>query len=506
MVSDSDYLLDDALVQRVCDSSRRHGLFPDGEAAAVMMVSGGSDSTALARIVAGCYRELGITWMRIVHVNHQLRGSDSDEDENFVRDLAAELGIAVSVYVEDIQALVDETHGNMEDIARHVRYARAAENLDELCRVHGVDPAHGRILIAHTRDDRAENFFMRAIVGAGLGALSSMGHRNGRVVRPLLDTTRAELRAWLEERRGSGQPPVLWREDTTNADIEHFRSYVRHEIVPRAERCNPRFKATLARNLDILSDENDLIEQLANAAAADVVTTLDDGTISIDMDGLAGVPVPLQRRIARKAILVQLPSGTRLDGFHVEDMITDGFRPGFKSLLPGGLIAYNEYGTMRFAHIDARSATNAGAATDPEERGNIALEGWLPIPGSLELGDGRVLSAELVEAGSIDLSAVREAGPDEAYLDLGLIPNLYVRDIERGMRMQPLGMGGHSRKVSDILIDRKVPSRLRNQIPVVMTGSSEDEDIVWLSGIMVDERYKVKPQTRDIVHLFLTMS
>jgi len=155
--------------------------------------------------------------------------------------------------------------------------------------------------------------------------------------------------------------------------------------------------------------------------------------------------------------------------------VEEGARVGFVTVLPTGLIARNEYGRLTFHRADP-----AGDARD-------LPGGWLDVPGSLALEDGRVLRARF----ATDLSGVSAAGPHEAYVDIGVARRLWVRHPLPGERMCPLGMGGHGRKVSDILVDEKVPARLRSRVVVVTRGSEMDEPVVWLVGLRVDERSRV---------------
>lgn len=244
------------------------------DAAALLMVSGGSDSTALAYLAHRLRGEGTLGAVAMLHVNHQLRGADADADALFVAALAACLGIPLFSCEVDVAGEAARTGGNVEAVARRERYQAANEALRSLCRHEGLPLAEARILTAHTADDRIESFYMRSIVGTGPGGFRSMRYRNGPVVRPLLDLTRAELCAVVEERAAAGLPVVrdgaggLWREDATNAHTDRFRAYVRHEVVPRARQWNAALPDVLTRTMNLIADEDDLMEELA----AEVVT------------------------------------------------------------------------------------------------------------------------------------------------------------------------------------------------------------------------------------------
>ncbi len=286
-----------------------------GACPAVAMVSGGSDSVALAYALADL-RDAGRLPCRVafVHINHNLRGEASDGDAAFVRALARHLGFELREFSIDVPALMGDG-GNMEAVARAARYRAAAQALSELgaeASTETPDAAPcGLVLTAHTADDRVENFFMRAIVGTGPGGFRSMGYvsqvEGCAVCRPLLDMGREELREFIRShadalldpaapadcaapggfcapggRALSFAPdgcaavqPALWREDATNADTDRFRAYVRREIVPQAKARNPRLLDTLTRTMNLIAQEDDMVAAMADELAARMVRRLD---------------------------------------------------------------------------------------------------------------------------------------------------------------------------------------------------------------------------------------
>lgn len=465
--------------RQVLSCARQKGLFPAG-CPVVLMVSGGGDSTALLHLMARLRTQLGVGPLRLVHINHLLRGQASNGDQRFVESLCEAYGIECRSFRVDVGAMVRATGNNMEALARGVRYDHANQELDDLCAREGVPAEQGRIVVAHTSDDRVETFYMRSIVGGGLGSLCGPGYLTGRLARPLLTTTREQLRDYLLALPASelpdGCPQEHWREDETNADTEHFRAYVRHQIVPRAQTFNPRLRSTLCRSLDVMAEEDALLSSMAASRAEGLIGRDKDGTVTLDMAGLAKVELPLQRRIVRSLVQSLLPAETRLDGFHIDGIVRNGSHVGFVTVLPTGLIARNEYGTLAF-HYGHPACLNG------------ALPGaWLDIPGSLLLDDGRTLTARRV-SGRVD---VTKASTSQAYVDLGATDRLWVRHPSPGDRIAPLGMGGHTRKVADVLTDAKVARRLRPGAVLVCTGQEDDDETVWLVGLRLDERYKVR--------------
>lgn len=240
----------------------------------LLLVSGGSDSVALAYLVARCFGAHEQNPCALLHVNHCLRGKDSDMDQHFVEGLAQFLGIPLFVRKIDVACIARKSKGNVEAVAREARYGAAHEVLHGWCVEQGFDVRTGRILVAHTQNDRAEGFLMKAIQGFGPGGLQSLDYERvykDCIVRPLLDMSRDDLRDYLYALAEAGEAfcgemGELWREDATNAHTEYLRAFVRHNIVPLCSQRNPQFLASLGRSLNLLAEEDSYMEDLTHTA------------------------------------------------------------------------------------------------------------------------------------------------------------------------------------------------------------------------------------------------
>lgn len=337
------------------------GLFtPDS--AVLLMVSGGSDSTALAYAASEMAAKGMLGSVAMLHVNHRLRGEDADADAEFVRRLADLLDIPLFLCEIDVAQAASREGGNVEAVARRERYLAANEALESLCLHTGMPRAEGRVCTAHTQDDRVENFYMRSIVGTGPGGFRSMLYANGPVVRPCLDVSREELRDFVRERAESGAPVVrdedgaLWREDATNAHTDRFRAYVRHKIVPLAEERNPRVREALCRTMNLIADEDDMLEAQAAELAAEHVEWLEKEGDLPDFTGgcllapaFAGVPSPMQRRVLVNVLQGMLGAEARVETASVEAVRSafDGEGPigGYVTNIQGDLaVSANKQG------------------------------------------------------------------------------------------------------------------------------------------------------------------
>lgn len=323
----------------------------------LLMVSGGSDSTALLELAcayaAGEDDELIAQLARqlpspecielfVLHVNHLLRGEASDGDERFVRELCDARGVPCEVARVDIDALTRTRKGGMEAIAREERYRLAHAALERACAQTGAKS--GLICTAHTLDDRVETFFMRALVGTGPGGLASIPRERGNLRRPLLDATRGQLRDWLRARHPGMPDEQLWREDETNITGDSFRSQVRRELMPVARHLRPGFEHVLAQTMDLIADEE---EERCQQVESIVYRTLtwDGDEARIPCGAFEGMGRPMARRILRSCLLVVNPDA-RLEATQI-DRVLDGLASeGFTTETSGGLRTSVHDGTL----------------------------------------------------------------------------------------------------------------------------------------------------------------
>ena len=267
-----------------------------------MALSGGSDSVALALILRELAESGGFTVVSLAHLNHRLRPTAA-RDEQFCRDFARRLGLPIAVDAVDVQAYASEQHLSVEEAARRVRYAflhRAA-----------ADAGADRIAVGHTRDDQAETFLLKLIRGAGPAGLGGIYPRHGALIRPLLDVSRADLRAYLT---GQGQN---WVDDESNEDLENPRNRIRHRVIPELDRAygGPAAPA-VARAAGLMREDAEWLDELAARRFEDLATRTTDG-VEIDAARLSGEPGPLRRRVLRQALRAVAP-GREVGLSHVE--------------------------------------------------------------------------------------------------------------------------------------------------------------------------------------------
>ena len=344
---------EEIILNSVCDTIEKHEI-ACADTPILLMVSGGSDSAALAYICA-TLRDRGIVRnIEALHVNHCIRGRDADNDEAFVVQLCEILGIKLNTARIDIPAIVANVGGNVEAVARHERYREATRILQDACNQSCVPFAKGRIFVAHTQDDRVENFYMRSIVGTGPGGFRSMRYVNGNVARPLLDVSKQDLRDYLHDLDASGakmarEHGALWCEDATNAHTDMFRAFVRHKMVPVARERNTALLDTLTRTMNLIADEDDFMESVANDA---MIAHVEHNNDSYKLKPEFGcVALPIQRRVIFNVLHELLGTDARIETSALDAILLafEGDQPksGYSCNIQGNLaVSSNKRGVL----------------------------------------------------------------------------------------------------------------------------------------------------------------
>ena len=492
-----------------------------GQAAApvILMVSGGADSMALLHMTATEPIDLGDgaglarvakERLHVLHVNHLLRGEDADADQHFVQDACDSLDIPCTVLRVDVTKLAQERDGNVEEIGRRVRYDAARELAQKLCVEQGVSRQKAKILTAHTADDRAETFMMNVMRGSGMSGLASIPRHRGLIYRPLLDYTHDQLKDWLKARG------LDWHEDATNTDTHYLRAYMRHNVLPLLKARNPLLVQTVCKIADLMTDEDDYLEAKAARKLRQITLRKSEFSLVLDALKLSSTDMVIARRVVR-IVARQLIPEAWLEFRHV-DAVLEAVAAGVGvANLPQNLEARVRLGTVTFSFTGAAgSASAAGGAASNEPAGTVPAAATfgehLAVPGTLELADGRVLSARIlpVEHG-FDVVSYATAHSQEwlgesVLLDAhacGVDPvhggSLWVSGPEAGDTMQPLGMHGQSKKISDLLGEAGVPVESRSMMPIVRTNIRGH--VVWVAGIRPDERVKCTQDTKQLLEL-----
>jgi tRNA(Ile)-lysidine synthase len=289
------------LHQRVRKTIEGYALCPPGSRLLVA-ISGGSDSVALLFLLRDLAENGRFTLAGLAHLNHGLRPT-ADRDERFCRDLADRLHLRIAVKKEDVKGYARGRNLSVEDAARRIRY----DFLEQVADAFGAD----RIAVGHTQDDQAETFLLKLIRGAGLTGLAGIHPRRGRIIRPLLDAARGDLRRYLS---GVGEH---WIDDESNEDLANPRNRIRHRVLPELDcAVGASTSPAIARAAGLVREDTEWLDELAEHRYEQLAQTSEDG-VTIEAAGLSAEPAPVRRRVLLKALRVA--AGGREVGLdHVE--------------------------------------------------------------------------------------------------------------------------------------------------------------------------------------------
>ena len=458
------------LAGRVAATARARGLLRPGDRV-LAAVSGGPDSVALLSVLAALAPSWDLT-LQAVHVNHGLRGAESDEDASFVAGFCDRLGVALAIECVTLVGPAGRRRGrSLQEQAREARYAAMVRVATAL--------RMDKIALGHTADDQAETLVMWMLRGSGTAGLAGIPPSRGPlVIRPLLDVGRAEIIAYLE---AQGLP---FRVDSSNAKPLYLRNRVRHELLPVLKRFNPGLLGVLKRQAEILREEDLCLDQLVSEHLTRLTREDSAGEFVVDRAGLLALPLALRRRMVRTLIrrtsgLLQGPTFGAVAA--VLDRVVQG-RSGASIAVPGALVA-REYGSIRF-----RSSV-------PEETGVVSLP--LPVPSTLRWPlTGQTIRVSLRDASSAHPPAIPTPSRSMAILDADLFTmELVVRSWAAGDAFRPLGMHGRRKKLQDYFADMKLPRAARRRVPLLVAP----EGILWVGGHRPDHRFCATAASTRIV-------
>ena len=448
-------------------------------------VSGGADSLALLHLL---WRQLGAERLVVAHLHHGLQ-AEADADAVFVQETAAAWQIPCVVHKVDVTQAAAQERLSLEAAGRQVRYRFFAEQaaLSEATAV----------AVAHHADDQAETVLLNIVRGSGSTGLRGMlpvtvlpGTTNMPLLRPFLNSRRADIEAYCTRH---GLTP---RQDASNEDVQFTRNRIRHELLPLLQSYNPQITARLQQLATITADEQAvLLDQFAELFPT-LVTAQGEASLILDRNKFRELPVAWQRLALRRGVHLLRPLHSEVSFRTTEQARTLILAndSGSESTLPGGLVLRVEAAEIVIGEPDeSRQLTVPQLLSELPEA--------LPVPGEITLAGGWRVTA--VAQPKSRLSEIRQnADRWRAFVAVGETDQLWLRSSLPGERFQPLGLGGHSQTIQDLLSDRKVERGRRPLWPVVATENHP----AWIVGQHLDERARVTEQSRRIVQLICTQS
>lgn len=449
---------------------RQKELFSQGDLV-VAAVSGGADSVALLDIL------LHLPGFRVAlvvaHLNHNLRGAESDEDEAFVRDLAAQYSLPVEVSRVDVATLAEERGLSLEEAGRGARYAFFAGVVEKY--------QAAAVATAHHKDDQAETVLMRLLRGAAGSGLAGIRSQSPdkRVVRPLLSVSRREIEGYL--RKGG----LSWREDSSNTDQGFLRNRIRHQLLPLLRDYNTEVVERLNATADAVAADEALLDFLTVEAFNRCQVATGSG-VTLDISQLQQEAVSLRYRLFRQGIKAVKGDLRRINFRHLEavQLLVNSYSPHGHLDLPDGVIVTRSYSELKFS---------IGSLPESFDDFELSVTGC----GSYLLPCGKILQVESEGGLPADFSS---PGRESVFVDPGRFPFPWkVRYFKPGDRFVPLGTKGH-KKLKKFFIDRKIPLEERYRIPLLLQG----EEVLWICGRQLAEQAKLTGGEGAVTRVTLT--
>lgn len=431
-------------------------------------VSGGPDSMALLYFLY-CLKSQYSLYIHAAHLNHMLRGQESEEDTSYVEDFCRRFDIPCSVRYMDVHEISENEGLSLEEAGRKARYDFFLDATHEINAT--------RIALAHNMNDQAETILMRLMRGTGLDGLGGIKPiRDGLYIRPLIHTPRWEIENYCRENN------INPRIDSTNLLAVYARNKVRLELIPYIkENYNPNIESTLSSMAELLSDDIDFFNGYVGTLYKEVAVE-NSNRVSVDIKQVNLLHDSIKSRIIRRAVEQVKGDLTGIESRHIElilSIMASG-STGNAVELPGGIKARISYGNVEILipeeekpHGFSYRLTVPGSTCIPEVDGMIETEVTDRIFDSYD-------SNRFVK--SFDYDKIKG--------------NLIVRTRKNGDYIVPLGLQG-SKKIKELFIDCKVPREKRDSVPIICDG----DNIVWIVGYKMSEIYKVDNNTKKILKL-----
>ena len=434
----------------------------------ILALSGGIDSMVLADLLL----KLKVQFV-VAHCNFHLRSAESDGDEKFVREFAEKHGVQCFVKHFETVEYAEEKGISIEMAARDLRYAWFEELRQQL--------NYDKIAVAHHADDQAETFFINLLRGAGLRGLKGMQPKNGCIIRPLLWVSREQIHQYAIENQ------ILWHEDHTNAESVYLRNKIRNRLLPVFDELQPEARQGLYKSLEHLSAENELYRVLLNEKLSHIVED-QDGALVIARRNDEAIQPELS-----KSFRLNLDCFTALSTTQSEQLLfewlrqygfnTDQCRFIFEAMETG---IGNKYCSPTHQLVIGRNELQL-SEIKPVEDAEIQIG----------VGEEEVFSPIHLCFSRIEKSSdfVIDKSSDVALLDADKIQfPLTLRHWRHGDRFHPLGMKG-SKLLSDFFVDQKFTEAQKQSVFLLVSAENE---ILWVVGYRIDDRFKITNATKSI--------
>jgi tRNA(Ile)-lysidine synthase len=456
-----------SLIEKVLDTIKVNNMLTYGDKV-IVAASGGPDSICLLHILHKLKEEFNLT-LYVAHVNHCLRGEESDKDEDFVKEFCRNLDIECFSRRINVNRLAEEKGLSTESAAREARY----EFFEELLKKLGAQ----KIALAHNANDQAETVLMRIMRGTGMEGIVGIKAVRGNIfIRPIINIKRESIEKYCKDNE------LLPRIDKTNLENIYTRNKIRLELIPYIkENFNSDIVTILNRLADTISIDNFYLEKLASEKFKSYCK-VNDNKVIIDKNAF-GEHEAVITRILRQALNELKGNLYNVEKIHIYDLINlQKSGTGKRITLPNNVVGYNNYKNIELS---------IGKAYEDSEEKEYNLS--LNEENYIEAFNLRVSMRLIKNHEKIDF----KEKPQVKYFDFNkIMGSIRLRTRRNGDWFTPFGMKG-SKKLKDFFMDLKIPQEERNRIPLICFG----EHIAWIVGYRISENYKIDKTTKNILEI-----
>lgn len=414
----------------------------------LLTVSGGIDSIVLFDLFIKAGFSFGVA-----HCNFSLRASESDADEEFVSDLAIKQGISIHIKRFDTSTFAADNALSIQMAARRLRYSW----FEELAQKYG----YKAIATAHQLNDIIETTLINLSRGTGIAGLHGIPEKNGIIVRPLLFAGRDSIRAYAEENN------LKWREDSSNMEEKYARNLIRHKIVPELKKLNPNLEEVFKQNTERFKGVEQLFRHHIQQYRKELLIVTPNG-YSISISAIDAAPTPC-------TILTELLLPFGFNFTTIQAIYKNRFQASGANYYSPSFLLQKDRLDWILTPIDQTKTfelTVYPESTHTVPTGSIYFE---------------TISIESFKGFS--------NAQNIAYIDADKIDwPLTIRNWQDGDKFYPFGMQG-MKKVSDFLIDLKIPVSQKKKIPILVNKG----EILWIVGLRTDKMYKITDSTKKIL-------
>ena len=435
----------------------------------LIALSGGPDSVFLFHNLRKLRETLSFN-LYASHINHMYRGKDAMHDEEFVRKLCDKYGIILFVKQKNATEYAKELKVTEEEAGRVLRYDFFKENLKEV--------GGGKVALAHNLNDQAETVLQRIIRGTGIDGLSAMSFQMDNLIRPMLNISRNEIMNYLHENNYD------YCIDITNTQDIYGRNKIRLNLIPYLEQnFNPNIQSSLCRMSETMGRDKKIIEKYVEVKFLEALKEKGDLRVVMDLSLLKSLDIGEMGRIIRRGLEELKGDTVNVEMKHIDSPISliSSRKTGKKINLTDGFTIEISYDNF---------IINKTVEKVPDFEYNIVLNRLNQID---EIN--KTLFAAVADIA--DMSEVNIKDKDVISVDYDLIKgSLVARNRRLGDSMIPCGMKG-SKKIKDIFIDLKIPKEERDSKLII----ADDENIIWLEGYRINDKYKVSAATKKILNI-----